>query len=185
MGEVNKPNTIEDLIELAQTYIHEENNLNLIRKAYMVAKEKHEGQVRKSGEPYIQHPLEVAYILTTIHGGPSTIAAGLLHDVLEDTDMTKDEMANEFNKDVAEIVDGVTKISKLKYHTKDKVLAQNHQKILLAMAKDIRVVMVKLVDRLHNMRTLEFHNNPEKQNVYQKKHWIYMRHLLIAWGCIV
>ena len=145
MGEVNKPNTIEDLIELAQTYIHEENNLNLIRKAYMVAKEKHEGQVRKSGEPYIQHPLEVAYILTTIHGGPSTIAAGLLHDVLEDTDMTKDEMANEFNKDVAEIVDGVTKISKLKYMTKEKALAHNHEKLLLAMAKDIRVIMSRQI----------------------------------------
>ena len=168
MGEVNKPTTIEDLIELAQTYIHEEKNLNLIRKAYMVAKEKHEGQVRKSGEPYIQHPLEVAYILTTIHGGPSTIASGLLHDVLEDTDMTKDEMSEEFNKDVAEIVDGVTKISKLKYMTKEKALAHNHEKLLLAMAKDIRVVLVKIADRLHNMRTIQFHDPVKQKRISQE-----------------
>ena len=168
MGDIIKPNTIEDVIELAKTYLHEEKNLKLIEKAYMVAKEKHEGQIRKSGEPYIQHPLEVAYILTTIHAGPSTIAAGLLHDVLEDTDMTKEEMAEEFNKDVAEIVDGVTKISKLKYMTKEKALAHNHEKLLLAMAKDIRVVLVKIADRLHNMRTIQFHDPVKQKRISQE-----------------
>ena len=148
--------TINDILDLAKTYLHEEKNIHLIEKAFLIAKEKHDGQMRKSGEPYVQHPLEVAYILTNLHAGPSTISAGLLHDVLEDTDMTKEEMALEFNKDVAEIVDGVTKISKLKYMTKEKALAHNHEKLLLAMAKDIRVVLVKISDRLHNMRTIQF-----------------------------
>lgn len=155
------PKTIEDVISLASEYL-QEDSLNFIKKAYKVAEEKHEGQFRKSGEPYVQHPIEVAYILASLHTSPSTIAAGLMHDVLEDTDMTKEEMAAMFNPDVASIVDGVTKISKLKYMTKEKALAHNHEKLLLAMAKDIRVIIVKLVDRLHNMRTIEFHT-PEKQ----------------------
>lgn len=168
MNTISKGVNIDDIISLATTYIHEEKNLELIRKAYEVSLEKHEGQFRKSGEPYIQHPLEVAYILTTLHGGPSTIAAGLLHDVLEDTDMTKDEMSKEFNKDVAEIVDGVTKISKLKYMTKEKALAHNHEKLLLAMAKDIRVILVKIADRLHNMRTIQFHDPVKQKRISQE-----------------
>lgn len=160
--------TIVDVLDLAKTYIFQEKNLNLISRAYEVAKEKHEGQFRKSGEPYVQHPLEVAYILATLHGGPSTIAAGLLHDVLEDTDMTKDEMAAQFNKDVADIVDGVTKISKLKYMTKEKALAHNHEKLLLAMAKDIRVILVKIADRLHNMRTIGFHDPIKQKRIAQE-----------------
>ncbi|HHU24836.1 MAG TPA: bifunctional (p)ppGpp synthetase/guanosine-3',5'-bis(diphosphate) 3'-pyrophosphohydrolase [Acholeplasmataceae bacterium] len=130
--------------------------------------EKHQGQMRRSGEPYVQHPLEVAYLLATLHTGPATIAAGLVHDVLEDTDMTKEEMTERLGKDVADIVDGVTKISKLKYMTMEKALASDHQKILLAMAKDIRVVLVKLVDRLHNMRTLE-HLAPDKRQKIAKE----------------
>lgn len=165
---MDKVKTIEDIIEIAKEYLHEEN-IAFIRKAYTIAEKMHEGQFRKSGEPYVQHPLEVAYILTTLHSGPSTIVAALVHDVLEDTEMTKEQMIVELGEDVANIVDGVTKISKLKYHTKDKVLAQNHQKILLAMAKDIRVVLVKLVDRLHNMRTLQYHDNIEKQKRISKE----------------
>ena len=148
--------------------MHNEDNLNLIKKAYDVAKKKHEGQFRKSGDPYIQHPVEVAYILATLHAGPDTIAAGLLHDVLEDTDMSKEEMAATFNKDVAEIVDGVTKISKLKYMTKEKALAHNHEKLLLAMAKDIRVILVKIADRLHNMRTIQFHSEEKQKRIAQE-----------------
>ncbi len=163
-----KQKTIDDILELAKTYLHEEQNLAFIKKAYVVAEEKHRGQMRKSGEAYIQHPIEVAYILTTLHAGPSTVAAGLLHDVLEDTDMTKEEMAAAFNKDVAEIVDGVTKISKLKYMTKEKALAHNHEKLLLAMAKDIRVVLVKLADRLHNIRTIEFHEETKRKRIAQE-----------------
>ena len=107
-------------------------------------------------------------MLAEIHGGPSTIAAGLLHDVLEDTDITKEQLEAKFGKDITSIVDGVTKISKLKYMTQEKVLAKTHQKILFAMAKDIRVILVKLIDRVHNMRTLEF-QSPEKQKKIAKE----------------
>ncbi|HRS31072.1 MAG TPA: RelA/SpoT family protein, partial [Bacilli bacterium] len=159
------PKTIDDILKVASEYLHEEKNINLIRKAYDIAMEKHQGQMRRSGEPYVQHPLEVAYLLATLHTGPSTIAAGLVHDVLEDTDMAKEEMAERLGKDVADIVDGVTKISKLKYMTMERALASDHQKILLAMAKDIRVVLVKLVDRLHNMRTLEYLAQDKRQKI--------------------
>jgi guanosine-3',5'-bis(diphosphate) 3'-pyrophosphohydrolase len=165
---VEAPKTIDDILKAASEYLHEEKNINLIQRAYEIAMEKHQGQMRRSGEPYVQHPLEVAYLLATLHTGPATIAAGLVHDVLEDTDMTKEEMTEHLGKDVADIVDGVTKISKLKYMTMEKALASDHQKILLAMAKDIRVVLVKLVDRLHNMRTLE-HLAPDKRQKIAKE----------------
>ena len=168
MPDNNSCKTIDDIITYCQSYLHNEDNLNLIKKAYDVAKKKHEGQFRKSGDPYIQHPVEVAYILATLHAGPDTIAAGLLHDVLEDTDMSKEERAATFNKDVAEIVDGVTKISKLKYMTKEKALAHNHEKLLLAMAKDIRVILVKIADRLHNMRTIQFHSEEKQKRIAQE-----------------
>lgn len=161
---MDKPHTINDLVELVSQYLNEEN-IKLITKAYDVAKSYHEGQYRKSGDPYIQHPLEVTYILATLNAGPNTLCAGLLHDVLEDTDMTKEEMAAEFNAEVAEIVDGVTKISKLKYRTKEKALASNHEKLLIAMSKDIRVILVKLVDRLHNMRTIEFQPEDKRKRI--------------------
>lgn len=159
---MNRSVTIEDVIKKASEYLKKQKNLDLIMEAYEVAKEKHEGQFRKSKDPYIQHPLEVAYMLAEIHSSPSTIAAGFLHDILEDTDVTKEELTAKFGTDVVTIVDGVTKIGQLKYMTKEKTLAKTHQKILLAMAKDIRVVLVKLLDRVHNMRTLEY-QTPEKQ----------------------
>lgn len=164
---MESPKTFLDIKNVASQYLNE-TSLELIEKAYNVALKKHEGQYRKSGDPYIQHPIEVAYILATLHTGPNTIAAGLLHDVLEDTNMTKEEMANEFNKEVAEIVDGVTKISKLKYMTKEKALAHNHEKLLIAMAKDIRVILVKLVDRLHNMRTIDFQPEEKRKRIAQE-----------------
>ena len=154
--------TIEDVISKAREFLKKQKNIDLIMDAYELAKEKHEGQFRKSKDPYIQHPLEVAYMLAEIQSSPSTIAAGLLHDILEDTEVTKEELTAKFGEDVVNIVDGVTKIGQLKYMTKEKTLAKTHQKILLAMAKDIRVVLVKLLDRVHNMRTLEF-QTPEKQ----------------------
>lgn len=156
--------TIEKVLERAKVYLHTEKNLNLILKAYELAEEKHKGQFRKSNDPYIQHPLEVAYMLAELNTSPATIAAGLLHDLVEDTDVTKEQILEQFGEDVCAIVDGVTKISQLKYMTKEKALAKSHQKILLAMAKDIRVVVVKLIDRVHNMRTLEF-QTPEKQKI--------------------
>ncbi|MFA5542839.1 MAG: bifunctional (p)ppGpp synthetase/guanosine-3',5'-bis(diphosphate) 3'-pyrophosphohydrolase [Bacilli bacterium] len=156
--------TIEKVIECASSYLNNQKNIEMIKRAYALAEEKHRGQFRKSGDPYIQHPLEVAYMLCELHTSPATIAAGLLHDLVEDTDITKDEIIAKFGPDVSSIVDGVTKISQLKYMTKEKALAKSHQKILLAMAKDVRVVVVKLIDRVHNMRTLEF-QSPEKQKI--------------------
>ncbi len=160
--------TIDDVIKKTKEYIHDEKSIELIQKAYLTAKDKHDGQYRKSGEPYVQHPLEVANILASLHTSPSTICAGLLHDVLEDTDMTKEEMTTKFNEDITNIVDGVTKIGKLKYMTKEKALAHNHEKLLLAMAKDIRVIIVKLADRLHNMRTIEFHEELKRKRIAQE-----------------
>ena len=161
--------TIEDILEVAKTYITDHNNIEVIKKAYLMAKKMHAGQFRKSGDPYVQHPLEVAYILVTLHTAPSTVAAALVHDVLEDTTVTIKEMEEELGSDVTHIVDGVTKISKLKYMTVERALAQDHQKILLAMANDIRVILVKICDRLHNMRTLEFHDNEEKRKKIAKE----------------
>lgn len=156
--------TIEKVLDKASTYLHNPTNLEMIRKAYEFAEENHKGQFRKSNDPYIKHPLEVAYMLAELHTSPATICAGLLHDLVEDTNVTKEQLTELFGKDVANMVDGVTKISKLKYMTQEKALAKSHQKILLAMAKDIRVVVIKLVDRVHNMRTLEYHT-PEKQKL--------------------
>lgn len=155
--------TLDDILNVASSYITSEESLNTIKTAHDVAAKMHEGQFRKSGDPYVQHPIEVAYILATLHTGPNTIAAALVHDVLEDTEMSIEEMEQLLGKDVVSIVDGVTKISKLKYMTADKALAKDHQKILLAMANDMRVILVKIADRLHNMRTLEFHSNKDKQ----------------------
>ncbi|HHZ17980.1 MAG TPA: bifunctional (p)ppGpp synthetase/guanosine-3',5'-bis(diphosphate) 3'-pyrophosphohydrolase [Acholeplasmataceae bacterium] len=154
--------TIEDLLAKAGEYLKNPKNIQVIRDAYEFAKARHEGQFRKSHDPYIQHPLEVAYMLAELRVSPTTIAAGLLHDVLEDTDTTREYLTEKFGTDIVNIVEGVTKIGQLKYMTKEKALARTHQKILLAMAKDIRVVLVKLIDRVHNMRTLEY-QPPEKQ----------------------
>lgn len=153
---------INRLMDVVTTYITHKDDLALIEKAFEFAKEKHKDQKRKSGEPYIIHPLEVSIILAGIHVGPNTICAGLLHDTVEDTDTTLEDITNEFNEDVASIVDGVTKISKMKFSSLEKAQVVNHQKMLLAMAKDIRVILVKLSDRLHNMRTMEF-QAPDKQ----------------------
>lgn len=160
--------SIEKVLEKASIYLKLEKNIKMIKDAYELAAKHHEGQFRMSGEPYINHPLWVAYMLCELNTGPATIAAGLLHDVVEDTDVTLEQVKEKFGKDVATIVDGVTKISQLKYMTKEKVLAHSHQKILLAMAKDVRVILVKLVDRLHNMRTLDF-QSPEKQKRIAKE----------------
>lgn len=159
---------IENVLAEAEKYLKQEKNLALIKEAYEFANLKHQGQFRMSNDPYIQHPLEVAFMLASLRTGPATIVAGILHDILEDTDTTKEELEAKFGSDVANIVDGVTKIGRLKYMTEAKVLAKNHQKILLAMAKDIRVVIVKLVDRIHNMRTLEFLSVENQKRIAQE-----------------
>ena len=142
---------------------HPSADLSLIEKAYQVAAEAHKDQKRKSGEPYIIHPLCVGIILADLEMDKETIAAGLLHDVVEDTVMTYDEIKEEFGEEVAQLVDGVTKLGQLSYSAdKVEVQAENLRKMFLAMAKDIRVIIIKLADRLHNMRTLKY-MRPEKQ----------------------
>ena len=154
--------TFKDLEEKISSYIHNERDLTLLRRAYELAEEKHNGQLRKSGEPYIVHPLSVAIILAELNVGPNTLIAAILHDVVEDTDCNLKVIAEMFGNDVANIVDGVTKVTQMKFTSLEKQQAENHQKMIIAMAKDIRVIVVKLADRLHNLRTLEY-QSPEKQ----------------------
>lgn len=153
----------DDLILRVKKY-HPSDDISLIEKAYKIANEAHKDQARKSGEPYIIHPLYVAIILADLEMDKETIAAGILHDVVEDTIMTYEEIEKEFGTDVANLVDGVTKLGILEYAGRDKLeqQAENLRKMFLAMAKDIRVIMIKLADRLHNMRTLK-HVPPNKQ----------------------
>ncbi|AUD65169.1 (p)ppGpp synthetase [Tenericutes bacterium MZ-XQ] len=151
----------QTLAEAFGKYIKNEKDVELIKKAYFLAKEKHEGQMRKSGEPYITHPVAVAKILSELTAGPATIIAALLHDTVEDTDLSLKDVEKDFGPEIAALVDGVTKIGKLSFNQVASQ-ADNHQKMLLAMAKDIRVVLIKIADRLHNVRTLNS-MSPEKQ----------------------
>ena len=154
--------TKEDFYEQINTYIKNEESIALIDKAYNYAYEKHKDQKRRSGEPYFVHCLNVAYELAKLKTDPYTISAGLLHDVIEDCNVSKEEFIEEFGEEIYEMVEAVTKISNLKFTDEKEYQAVNHRKILIAMAKDVRVILVKLVDRLHNMRTLQY-LPPEKQ----------------------
>ena len=162
-----------DLIDRVLKY-HPSDDISLIEKAYKIADEAHKDQLRKSGEPYIVHPLCVAIILADLQLDKESIAAGLLHDVVEDTVMTEEDMEREFGKDVALIVDGVTKLEKIKYNNdKLEYQADNLRRMFLAMAKDIRVIMVKLADRLHNMRTLSHQPEAKQKEIARETMDIY------------
>lgn len=153
--------TIEDVIEDATRYLTA-RDIEFIQKAYDFAALAHRNQFRKSGEAYIVHPVQVAGILVELKMDPETVAGGFLHDVVEDTDVSLEEIEENFNQEVAMLVDGVTKLGKIKYKSKQALQAENHRKMFVAMAKDIRVILIKLADRLHNMRTLKY-LRPEKQ----------------------
>lgn len=153
--------THDQVIDACKNYMNDEQ-VAFVEKAYEYAENAHSGQKRASGQPYIIHPTQVAGTLATLGLDPDTVAAGFLHDTVEDTPTTNDDIKNEFGEDVAFIVDGVTKLNKYQYKSHQEFLAENHRKMLIAMAKDLRVIMVKLADRLHNMHTLQ-HLRPDKQ----------------------
>ena len=163
MADFTSPEALYDELITAVKRYHPSADISMIEKAYTIARDAHEGQVRKSGEPYIIHPLCVAIILADLELDKETIVAGILHDVVEDTVMSNEEIRKEFSAEVELLVDGVTKLGQLSYsHDKVDEQAENLRKMFLAMAKDIRVILIKLADRLHNMRTLQY-MKPEKQ----------------------
>ncbi len=162
--------TFGEVEEKYITYITKPEDRQIIKRAYEFADEKHAGILRKSGEPYIHHLIEVAFILASLQGGPHTIAAGFLHDVVEDTDITVEDIKRLFNEDIASLVSSLTNIQRLKLsHRKpEDFAAEDHRKIFLGMARDIRVIIIKLADRLHNMRTLGS-LSPTRQKVLSKE----------------
>lgn len=157
----NKEYTANEVVGLTLTYMNS-NHVAFVKKASDFAEKAHSGQFRKSGEPYFTHPVQVAGILAELKMDPVTVATGFLHDVVEDTDYTFEDIAETFSPEVAELVDGVTKLGKIQFQSHEQQQAANHRKMLLAMANDLRVIMVKLADRLHNLRTLKYHR-PDKQ----------------------
>ena len=158
--------TLNDLLLKVLEYNPEE--VQYIKRAYDYAEYLHRGQLRKSGEPYIIHPLNVAYILAEEHADRNTVCAGLLHDTLEDTKITKEEIAQNFNPDIANLVDGVTKISKMNFSTKQAQNDANTRKIITSVRNDVRIMIIKLADRLHNMRTMQFQaEEKQKENALE------------------
>ncbi|WP_461833703.1 RelA/SpoT family protein [Desulfothermus sp.] len=163
---------ITDILDKASKYMNQ-SELALIEKAYVYSASAHAGQFRLSGEPYLSHPLEVSNILVDLKLDAPTVASGLLHDTVEDTRVTIEDIQNNFGQEVADIVDGVTKIGKMTFESKQTAQAENIRKMILAMAKDLRVILVKLADRLHNMRTLEFQNPIKRRLISQETLEIY------------
>ena len=147
---------------------YDEGNADIAYRAYQYALVLHEGQYRQSGEPYISHPLNVAYILAEMHADRDTVCAGLLHDTLEDTNITKEDISHDFNQNIANLVDGVTKLSKMNFSSKQDQNYANTRKIITGITEDVRIIIIKLADRLHNMRTLRFKSEfKQKENALE------------------
>ena len=163
MSKKNLLLTYEELEEKIKEYITDPKELEVIRNAYLFANEKHFGVKRLTGEDYINHPLNVAYILTSMNADYSTLAAALLHDVIEDTDVTREEIEKLFDSEIALLVDGVTKINKINFETTNAAVIANQRKILVGLCEDVRVIFIKLADRLHNMRTLWVHSEKKQK----------------------
>ena len=159
------PVTIKFLMDAVSSY--------LIERAYLVAREGHAGQTRASGEPYINHPLNVAAILAELQLDDTTIAAALLHDVVEDTLFTLDEIEDMFGSEIALLIDGVTKIGKIYFKSKEQQQIEAYRKLIIATAKDLRVILIKLADRLHNMRTLKFMREDKRQRIAKETMELY------------
>ena len=155
--------TLNDLLRKLEEYNSDE--IEFVKKAYEYANNLHSGQKRQSGEPYIIHPLNVAYILAEMHADKDTVCAGLLHDTLEDTDITKEDISHDFNQNIANLVDGVTKLAKMNFSSKQDQNYANTRKIITGITEDVRIIIIKLADRLHNMRTLQFKSEfKQKEN---------------------
>lgn len=165
--------TIEDLKSLVAKYLSP-SKVKEVEQGYLLAKRAHSGQFRSSGEPYITHPLSVAIILAQYYMESDVIIAALLHDVIEDTPVTKAEIAEQFSLEIAELVDGVSKLTQIKFSSKEEAKAENFQKMVLAMTKDIRVIVIKLVDRLHNMRTIGALRLDKKKRIAQETFDVYI-----------
>ena len=165
--------TIEDLVRRVEAY-YPDANFTMLRKAYLFAEKAHRGQKRSSGEDYIIHPVNVAATLIRLHMDLDTILAGLLHDVVEDCNVSPQEIEKEFNQGVADLVVGLTKISKIKFKTKEESQIENFRKMVVAMAKDLRVIIVKLADRMHNMRTLQYVSDEKQKKIAQETLDIYV-----------
>ena len=157
---------LNDLVGILKEYNPEE--VEVVKRAYEYASDLHKGQYRQSGEPYISHPLNVAYILAELHADRDTVCAGLLHDTLEDTKITKEDIAHDFNQNIANLVDGVTKLAKMNFSSKQDQNYANTRKIITGITEDVRIIIIKLADRLHNMRTLEFKSEfKQKENALE------------------
>ena len=164
--------TGEEILDICSAYMSADD-LKLVEKAWHYATDAHSEQFRQSGEPYIIHPIQVAGILADLHLDAVTVACGFLHDVVEDTEKTLDDLEADFGTDVRNIVDGVTKLGKVEYKSHEEQLAENHRKMLMAMSKDIRVILVKLADRLHNMRTLKHLRKDKQERISRETMEIY------------
>src|SRR5215469_18164432 len=162
----------EEILDKIETY-NPQSDQDLLRRAYIFSAREHKGQVRRSGQPYLIHPLNVASILADLKADDVSIVVGLLHDVLEDTLTSRHAIQQQFGQEVAELVDGLTKIGRFSYVSKEEAQAETFRKMILAMVSDLRIVMVKLADRLHNMRTLGFLPEAKRREIARETLDIY------------